>query len=146
MSTHDNKETLRRLYEVFSRGNLDELERYMSTDLMDHNPNPGQRPGVEGVRELLQQYRSAFSDLRADVEDQIAEGDKVVSRVTVHGRHTGEFQGIPPTGKEFSMTLIDMVRLSDGKIVERWGVQDDLGVLTQLGAMPGFGEPGRRAA
>lgn len=146
MSTHDNKEMVRRFYDLISTGNLDELDRYVSKDITDHNPTPGQRPGIEGLKEYLQQYRSAFSDLRPEFHDQIAEGDKVVSNVTIHGRHTGEFQGIPPTGKEHSFHLVDIVRLSGGKIVEHWGVEDNLGFLTQLGAIPEFGERGRRAA
>lgn len=146
MSTHDNKEMMRRLYDVSCTGNLDELDRYVSNDITDHNPTPGQRPGIEGFKEYLQGYRSAFSDLRPEIHDQIAEGDKVVSNVTIHGRHTGEFQGIPATGKEHTFHFVDIVRVSGGKLVERWGVEDNLGFLTQLGAIPEFGEPRRRAA
>lgn len=146
MSTDENKETMRRVYNAFTTGNLDELDRYVTSDVVDHNPTPGQRPGIDGLREYLQQYRSAFSDLRLEIHDQIAEGDKVVSRLTIHGRHTGPFQGIAPTGKETTSHFVDIVRLAGGKVVERWGVEDSLSFLTQLGAIPEFGEPGRRAA
>lgn len=146
MSTYDNKKFVRELYEVMSRGNLDDLDQYLSSDLTDRNPAPGQHPGIEGVKDLMRRYRSSFSDLRAEVQDQIAEGDKVVSRVNICGRHTGAFQGIAPTGKEFSMAFIDILRLSSGKVVERWGVEDSLDMLTQLGGIPGVGESEGRAA
>jgi predicted ester cyclase len=78
-------------------------------------------------------FRSAFPDVRATIDDLIAEGDKVVVRSTWHGSHKGDFFGIPPTGKDFTLTAIDIVRVVDGKVVEHWGNEDDLGMLAQLG-------------
>jgi predicted ester cyclase len=71
-----------------------------------------------------------------DIEDHIAEGDKVVARVTMHGHHVGEFLGQPPTGKEFAVKQIHIWRLEDGKVIEHWSVRDDLGQAFQLGLIP----------
>jgi len=73
----------------------------------------------------------------------IAEGEKVVSRLTVHGVHQGDFQGIPPTGKAVMQTGIDILRLAGGKVIERWGEFDNLGLMQQLGVIPASGQPGR---
>jgi predicted ester cyclase len=74
--------------------------------------------------------------MRADIEDEICEGDKVVARVTMHGRHVGEFLGHAPTGKEFATKQIPIYRLQDGKVIEHWSVRDDLGQALQLGLFP----------
>jgi len=73
----------------------------------------------------------------------IAEGEKVVSRLTVHGVHQGDFQGIPPTGKAVMQTGIDILHLAGGKVIERWGEFDNLGLMQQLGVIPASGQPGR---
>jgi steroid delta-isomerase-like uncharacterized protein len=146
MSSHDSKETVRRFYDALNSDNLDEVDRYLASDIVDHNPFPGQEPGLEGLKKLRRQVSSGLSDYRVEVHDMIAEGDKVAARVTYLGRHTGELQGFPPTGKEVSISATDMFRLSGGKIVDWWSNWDQFGFLTQLGAIPETGEPGQRAA
>ncbi len=81
-------------------------------------------------------FREAFPDSYFTVEDMVAEGDKVVTRKTFHGTHEGEFIGIPPSGRAVSMGLIDIVRISDGKVVEHWSMGDSLGMMQQLGVIP----------
>ena len=83
-----------------------------------------------------QMWHAAFPDEQTVFDDQIAEGDKVVSRMTSTATHTGEFQGIPPTGKRITVTGIWIERIAEGKIVERWGVVDMLAVMQQLGVIP----------
>ena len=83
---------------------------------------------------------TAFPDIQMNVEDMIAEADKVVARVSVSGTHQGEFMGIDPTGNRVAITGIDILRIADGKIVEHWGNFDDLGMMQQLGVIP---EPGQ---
>ena len=85
--------------------------------------------------------RAAFGSLRFEVEDEIAEGDKVVQVATMSGRHTGPLAGREPTGKKFAVRHVYIWRIADGKIVEHWGSRDDLGLLTQLGLMPIGEEP-----
>ena len=137
MSTEDNKALMRRFYEeVFNKGNLDAIDELGSPDMVDHNPSPGTEPGPEGVKKEFAMMRSAFPDLNVNVEDMVAEGDKVVSRVTMRGTHKGDFMGIPASGKQITVTGMDIVRFSGGKAVERWGQFDDLGMMQQLGVVP----------
>jgi predicted ester cyclase len=104
-------------------------------DVLDHSRPPGMAPGAEGVRQQFDGYRAAFSDFRAEVLDMLAEGDKVVTRKVFHGTHTGDFQGIAPTGIAVDIHVIDIVRVADGQIVEHWNCVDRLGLLAQLGAV-----------
>ena len=140
MSTEENKAIARRLYETFNRaistGNMSLLDEVLAADGVDHNPAPGQAPGLEGVKQVFSQFLAAFPDLQFTVEDMIAEGDKVASRITTRGTHKGDFQGIPATGKQVTQTGIDIVRIAGGKVVERWGEFDNLGLLQQLGVIP----------
>jgi steroid delta-isomerase-like uncharacterized protein len=94
--------------------------------------------GPEDARKSIAALRAAFPDIHFDLEDVLAEGDKVVIRWTCTGTHRGEFRGIAPTGKRVSFPGMNIYRLRDGKIVERWGVEDGLSLLQQLGApIPG---------
>jgi steroid delta-isomerase-like uncharacterized protein len=142
VSAEENKAIARRAYEIFSSGNLEALQEVIAPDLVDHNAAPGQAPGIEGTRQVLGMLRAAFPDLRLTPEDLIAEGDRVVARLMVTGTHQGEFQGLPPTGKQVTMSGIEIVRLAGGKAVERWGEFDILGLLQQLGAVPAPGAAG----
>jgi len=135
MSTEENKAVVRRFFEETSRGNLDVLDELMSEKYVDHNLPPGLPPGREGQRRLIRSYLQAFPDLRFTIEELIAEGDKVVTRGRYQGTQHGELMGIPPTGKQVTVALIDIVRLADGKLVEHWIEADNLGLLQQLGAL-----------
>lgn len=138
----ENKTISRRFYEeVFSRGNLAVADELLAANCVDHNPpGPGFPPGREGVKQVIMMFRSAFPDLQFTVEDQIAEGEKVVSRLTVRGTHQGELMGIPATGKKVTIGLVDILRMQDGKIVERWGQADLLGMMQQLGVAETVGQ------
>ncbi len=135
MSTEENKAIVRRFFEETSRGNLDVLDELMSENYVDHNLPPGLPPGREGQRRLIRSYLQAFPDLRFTIEELIAEGDKVVTRGRYQGTLQGELLGIPPTGKQVNVALIDIVRVADGKLVEHWIAADTLGLLQQLGAL-----------
>ena len=105
-------------------------------DVVDHSRPPGIAPGAEGVRQQFDGFRAAFSDFRATILDQVAEGDKVVTRKLFRGTHQAPFQGIEPTGREVEIHVIDIVRVRDDQIVEHWNCVDRLGLLAQLGAAP----------
>ena len=122
--------------EVFSQGNLAVADEIIAPDFIDHDPSPGQEPGLAGLKGLVGMLRTAFPDMRATVEDLIAEGDKVVGRITTRGTHKGEFAGIAPTGKQVTVKEIHIIRIADGKAVEHWGIEDSLGMMQQLGAIP----------
>jgi steroid delta-isomerase-like uncharacterized protein len=136
MSTEENKAIMRRIFEVFNTGNLALAEEVLAADIVDHQAPPGIEPGLAGFKQLVTMFRSAFPDIQMTIEDIMAEGDKVVTRSTMRGTHQGEFMGIPPTGKQFTATSIDIVRFAGGKGVEHWGNSDDLGMLQQLGIIP----------
>ncbi len=135
MSAEDNKAIVRRAYDAINRNDLDALDEMVDSDVTDHDPAPGQGSGLEGVKQYFSSLHTAFPDVQMNVDYMVAEGDKVVARVSVSGTHQGEFLGIDPTGNHVAITGIDVLRIVDGKIVEHWGNFDDLGMLQQLGVI-----------
>ena len=139
MSTEDNKTLVRRFYEdVFNQRNLALVDELCSTTHVFHNP-PTTLHGREEFKQLLSVYLTAFPDARFTVEDEIAEGEKVTSRYTFRGTHQGELMGIPPTGKQVTVTGIIINRIAGGQSVEGWLNFDALGLLQQIGAIPAMG-------
>jgi steroid delta-isomerase-like uncharacterized protein len=138
MSTEENKALLRRFYrELVDQGNLAIIDELIAPDMVEHEElPPGIPPGREGVKQFFALMRSAFPDVQVAVEDMLAEGDKVVARVTFRGTHRGEFIGVPASGKQVAFTAIDILRIVDGRLVEHWGQTDNLGMLQQIGAIP----------
>ena len=137
MSTERNKAVARRVWkEAINEGNLSVLDEIVAEDAVDHSAVPGTAQGREGVKQMISMYQNAFSDFHATLEDLIAEGDKVVQRVTVRGTHTGELMGIPPTGKDIEISAIHISRFKDGKEVEHWSNADIMGMMQQLGVAP----------
>ncbi len=135
MSAEENKAILRQAYDAINQNNLDALDEVVASDITDHDAGPGQAPGLEGVKQLFSSIHTAFPDFRMNVEDMIAEGEKVVARVSWSGTHQGEFMGIAPTGNRVEVSGIDILRITDGKIAEHWGKFDDLGMMQQLGVI-----------
>jgi steroid delta-isomerase-like uncharacterized protein len=143
VASEQHKELYRRfIEECFTGGNLDLIDEMVAADGVDHQAPPGAAQGAEGLKQFLSMFRSAFPDVRATIDQVIAEGDTIAARFTMSGTHQGEFFGIPPTGKRMEITGIDVVRFENGKMVEHWGNQDDLGMMQQLGVipMPGGGQ------
>ena len=138
MSIAGNKAIVRRLYEEgWSVGDLAVAAGAYARDFINHNPAiPDLPPGPDGIRLLVQAFRAAFPDLHYTIEDQLVEGDKVVSRWTFRGTQQGEFMGIPAYGKSVTVSGITIDRVADGRIVEHWRQTDILGMLQQLGAVP----------
>ena len=135
----DNKTVSRRfLEEVWNKGNLAVLNEIITRDHVNSGPGtlPGLPNGPEGSKQLVTVYRNAFPDVHFTIDDQIAEGDKVVTRWTAHGTHQGELVGIPATGKSSTVTGISVDRLVNGKIAESWGIFDQFGMMQQLGVIP----------
>ncbi len=132
-----NKELVRHeIEEIFNRGRLDLVEELYARAYVGHDPAaPGPIAGPEGMRALVAQYRDAFPDLQVTIEEQIGEGDRVVTRWTARGSHEGEFWGIPATGKQSTVTGVTISRVADGQVVESWTNWDALGLLQQLGAV-----------
>jgi steroid delta-isomerase-like uncharacterized protein len=145
MQTEQNKALFRQFVDdVFNQGNTSVIDELVAPDFVEHEElPPGIPPGREGFKQMLMMFRSAFPDFKATIDDMVAEGDKVVVRMTWTGIHKGEFMGMPPTGKRVSMGVIDIVRFDGDKFVEHWGLMDSSSMMQQLGAVP---EPGMAAA
>ena len=137
MSANDNKQLVRRaLEEIYAKGDLALVEELVHPDFADHDPAHLDQPrGRESVRETVRNLHGMFSELRFEVEDEIAEGDRVVQRVTMSGRHTGPLMGREPTDRTFAVRHVNIWRIADGKIADHWGSRDDLGLLNQLGLL-----------
>jgi predicted ester cyclase len=137
MRPGDNKRLVRRaLEEIYAQGDLELADELFHPGYLDHEPaHPDHPPGPESVKQTVQSLHSAFGELRFEVEDEIAEGDKVVQRVTMSGRHSGPLMGRDPTGRTFAVRHMYFWRIAEGRIAEHWGVRDDLGLLAQLGLL-----------
>lgn len=137
----DIKNTAERIpLEVLNTGNFGLLDELLAPEFVDHTPQPGVAPTREGIKQSMQALKAAFPDLRYSVDDAIVCGDQVVHRLSATGTMTGEFMGIPATGKRASWTEIHIGRGINGRLTEHWAVVDQLGMLVQLGIVP---NPGR---
>jgi len=137
--SEQNKALARRAFEeVWNQGKLAVIDELTASNATYHDPSvPGGKfTGPEGVKQFVQIYRGAFPDVRITINDQIAEGDKVVTRWTATGTHKGDLMGIAPTNKRATVTGVDIGRFQDGKVVEAWASYDMLGLLQQLGVVP----------
>jgi steroid delta-isomerase-like uncharacterized protein len=137
MAEAQNKTIARRFNEeVWGRGDQATLEELLDPDFVDHDALPGQDPGREGHKQILAAFHSAFPDLNVTTEDIVTEGEKVVSRWSARGTHHGELLGIAPTGNGVTIKGIDVLRVAEGRIVERWSQFNSLEMMQQLGAVP----------
>jgi steroid delta-isomerase-like uncharacterized protein len=133
----DNKQFMQRFVEeVINKKNVDAINQFVAEDFVEHVPFPGQGPGREGLKQAISTFLSAFPDIQWILEEQIAEGQKVVSCFTMTGTHHGEFLGIPPAGKLVNVrgVVIDVVK--DGKLAESRIIMDTPGLMQQLGTIP----------
>jgi steroid delta-isomerase-like uncharacterized protein len=140
VSAEKNKAVIRQWIEAYNERDLEAEAAVLAPGLVVHvSAVPGPLEGLEAWRRFTGSFSEAFPDLRLTVEDFAAEGDTVAARVAFRGTHRGEFQGIPPTGKEVAFSSMEFNRVRDGKVEEHWVELDLLGLLQQLGAIP---EPG----
>jgi steroid delta-isomerase-like uncharacterized protein len=136
VSVEEDKQLVRRLFDHVRVGELDRAAALLAPDFVEHGGAAGQAPGREGWKQGRAMLAAAFPDLASTVEDVVAEGDRVVTRWTVRGTHRGAFMGIPPTGKQATVTGITVWRVAGGAIAESWVAMDRLGLLQQLGVIP----------
>ena len=136
-SEEDNKAVVRRFYGAMDAGNLDAMDELVAEGYIDHNPPPF--PGLGAGRAGLKQAFRIFWEAtpgRHEIEDQMAEGDKVATRLTAYGKHVADLPGgITATGRDITQTAVAIHRVKDGKLVEHWSARDDLGLLAQLGVI-----------
>ncbi len=135
----DIQAVVRRIYgEVFSQGNVGLIDELMHEDFVEHEElPPGVPPGREAPKAMTAMMRSAFPDFRADVEEMLQDGDKVIARARFSGTHQGEFMGIPATGNRFDINVIDILEFQGDKAIAHWGLMDTAKMMEQLG----FGGP-----
>ncbi|HEY9842940.1 MAG: ester cyclase [Candidatus Sericytochromatia bacterium] len=133
--SEQNKALVRRVFESMSKGDLSMMDEVISPEYKNYNmPTPA--PGAEGLKQLIGAFRSGFPDFKVDLEQVLADGDRVITQGVWTGTHQGEFMGIPATGKPISVGYIDIWRFVDGKAVENWVQMDMVGMMQQLGVAP----------
>jgi steroid delta-isomerase-like uncharacterized protein len=133
----DHTNSIQHLYDLINAGDIDGFGRQLADDFVERDEIPGLPPTKDGVVQYFRLLLAAFPDMKMDVQDSFASGDKAVARLRVSGTHKGEFMGIPATGNSVSMNLIDITRFGDdGLAREHWGVADQLAMMQQLGVIP----------
>ena len=135
MSVEENKKIVQRYQEIYNSNDLDALDEVVSQDLLTPKIMPGMASGLEGGKQVHKKTLIGMPDWHTAIDDLIAEGDKVVARITMTGTHAGDFYGIPATGRHVSFTGIYIARIANGKIVEHWGEEDGVSLLQQLGVL-----------
>jgi steroid delta-isomerase-like uncharacterized protein len=136
----DHNNSIQRLYDLINAGDIDGFSQQLAEDFVEHDEIPGLPPTKDGVVQYFRMMLAAFPDMRMDLQDSFASGDKAVARLRVSGTHLGDFAGIPATGNPVSVSLIDITRFGDdGLAREHWGVVDQLTMMQQLGVIPTTG-------
>lgn len=133
MSQQQNVETLKRFSEAVNSGKLQELEQLVAPGVVEHDSVPGQESTPQGYVWFFENFRASFPDLNLNVDHMVADEENVAIAYTITGTHKGEFQGVPATGKRIKARGLEICRFDDGKIAERWGSSDVLGIMQQLG-------------
>jgi steroid delta-isomerase-like uncharacterized protein len=138
MTSTQNKQLVEEFISaLFTNGDPTAVDRYLDPEFINHDPPlPGSPDGPEGMRQAAELFRQAFPDWRSDVQHMIAEDDLLVEHFIAQGTHRGSVMGEVPTGQHVVLRGINIFRIVDGKIVERWGRLDDLGLMQQLGLAP----------
>jgi steroid delta-isomerase-like uncharacterized protein len=131
-----NKVLVKKAYDWFNSKSWDSLATIIAADYIEHNPDQGQKPGFDGLKAQFQQYYATFPDMKMEMKDITAEGDRVMTRVVITGTMTGKMGDVPSNGKKMDVDMLEELRIKDGKMVERWGVFDAMKMMTQLGMMP----------
>ena len=134
MPTEENKVLSRRVIEeIFNKQNLALADELIDANFIDHGMG---FKGPEGFKQFVTTFISGFPDIRLTIDDMVAEGDKVAMRLTARGTHKGDLMGIAPTGKQVTMSGILIQRIAGNKMAEGWLVNDNLGMMQQLGVVP----------
>jgi len=133
MSKENNAAALSRFAEAVNTGDYELFKDVVSDDCVDHDPAPGQVPGPDGYRSLFTEMRQAFPDMKVEVAELVADEEAIAFAYTLTGTQRGPLMGIAPTGKKVKIRGLQISKFRDGKMVERWGSSDQLGILQQIG-------------
>ena len=134
--SEENKAFFQQFIDAMNAKDVTIIDRLMSADFVDHNLLPGQAPGPQGMKDMMSMFFAAFPDLKSTIDLLLAEGDLVTGHMTTEGTHTGDFMGMPGTGKKVSFSEVHTVRIANGKATEHWGLADSMAMMQQLGAIP----------
>lgn len=135
MSAEGNRKLVRRFVQEWNRGNREGVYAFYAQDFVDHNAQPGLPPGLEGLRQGLGRFFDAFPDCRNTLELVLTDGDMVIKYGALTGTHSGNFFGLPATGKRVTINHLEIHRFKDGKIVEAWHLEDIFSAMRQLAAL-----------
>ncbi len=136
----DLKKIAKRFFdEIMVKGDVKVIDEIIDDSFVEHQEFPGAKPGKEGLVQFAESTRVGVSNLAVDVISMVVEGDEVWIQSLTKGKHTGEWLGIPATGKDFSFETFDRVKFKNGKAIEHWGLSDNMGFMTQLGLIPEMG-------
>jgi steroid delta-isomerase-like uncharacterized protein len=134
MTAQDNLAIQQKFGTAVNTGQLELLRDVVASDVVDHDPDPDQGPGPEGYIRMFAAMRTSFPDLSVSVDQLVTDDDKIAIAYTITGTQKGEFMGVPPTGRKIRARGVQIARFQNGKMVERWGSSDQLGILEQIGA------------
>ncbi|MEC9447470.1 MAG: ester cyclase [Chloroflexota bacterium] len=134
--SEQNKAVFEKLMSALNAKDMAAMESLIADDFVDNDAMPGMAPGRQGMIDMMGMFVGAFPDLNVVVEHWVAEGDLVVGVMTTKGTQTGEFMGMPASGKKFSVREMHMVRVANGKMAEHWGLSNEMSMMQQLGLMP----------
>lgn len=133
MAREENIATLKQFAEAINSGNLTAIRKCVAPNFIDHDPDPDQGEGAEGLIRFFSKHRQAFPDMKVEVDCLVADDNHVSTAYQISGTHQGAFEGIPATHRRFKARGVQIARFENGQIVERWGSSDQLGILNQLG-------------
>ena len=132
-----NKESMKKVNEMFASGNTTGIENYVADNVVEHSPMPGiTATGLQGLKDMISQNHTAYPDMKITVLSMVADGDIVMMHYNMKGTNSGPWGTMPGTGKAIDVNGVDVVRFQDGKGVEHWGYGEDMKMMTQLGLMP----------
>ena len=134
--SEQTKAVFEKLMSALNAKDMATMESLIADDFVDNDAMPGMAPGRQGMIDMMGMFVGAFPDLNVVVEHWVAEGDLVVGVMTTKGTQTGEFMGMPASGKKFSVREMHMVRVANGKMAEHWGLSNEMSMMQQLGLMP----------
>jgi predicted ester cyclase len=138
----ENQALVRRIFEeAFVHGNLGAVDELVAPDVVDHSTMAAPAPGAEGFKQRIAGLRNAFPDCRFELDNLFGDGDRVAFTWTFTGTHTGNLGVVPPTGRQVTVTGVNVERVAGGRVVEHWSSPDNLGMFQQLGLVPPLGPP-----
>jgi predicted ester cyclase len=134
----ERREMIKEFTKMFNKGDFSKIEDYIDPAYIEHNPMPGQKPGLGGIKDAMEEFHKAYPDVRQEIKDIIIEGDKASVLFRVYGTNTQEFMGMKPTGKKFDVMGVDIIKFKGKKLVEHWGYMEEMKWMQQLGMMPEY--------